>query len=47
MMNNTVGRNVSHYFSESVFQEAEDDRQKNEKKKKKQNKTKNEINNKI
>ena len=38
MMNNTVGRNVSHYFSESVFQEAEDDRQKNEKKK--QNKTK-------
>ena len=32
MMNNTVGRNVSHYFSESVFQEAEDDRQKNEKK---------------
>ena len=41
MMNNTVGRNVSHYFSESVFQEAEDDRQKNEKNKtKKKNENK-------
>ena len=32
MMNDTAGRNVSYYFSALVFQEEEDDRQKNEKK---------------
>ena len=44
MMNNAAGRNVSYYFSELVFKEAEDDRQKNEKKKtnKQTNITKNE-----
>ena len=44
MMNDTAGRNVSYYFSALVFQEEEDDRQKNEKNKQtnKQIKQKNE-----